>query len=231
MAVSLTFNGTAHSIPSNRQAKGWGASLSAFLVDVGNNALSKAGGSFVLTADANFGSNFGLVSKYLKSVTSNIAQSGVIRLARADEIVWRNQANGADLALGVNSSNILTFNSIPVFYLALGTANYVLKMNSGGTAYEFGQVGLTTGVTGTLPVANGGTGVTSSTGSGNVVLSTSPTLTTPALGTPSAGVLTSCTGLPLTTASQGFLVRITAALVLPTTQQQHSPDQETTPSR
>jgi hypothetical protein len=32
-------------------------------------------------------------------------------------------------------------------------------------------------VSGTLAVANGGTGVTSSTGSGNVVLSTSPTLT------------------------------------------------------
>ena len=32
------------------------------------------------------------------------------------------------------------------------------------------------------------------TGSGSVVLSTSPTLTTPALGTPSSGVLTNCTG-------------------------------------
>lgn len=41
---------------------------------------------------------------------------------------------------------------------------------------------LTTGVTGTLPVANGGTGVTTSTGSGNVVLSASPALT----GTPTA---------------------------------------------
>jgi hypothetical protein len=36
-----------------------------------------------------------------------------------------------------------------------------------------------TQLTGTLPVANGGTGVTASTGSGNNVLSTSPTLTTP----------------------------------------------------
>jgi hypothetical protein len=49
-------------------------------------------------------------------------------------------------------------------------------------------------VTGTLPVANGGTGVTSSTGTGNVVLSNSPTLVTPALGTPSALVGTNITG-------------------------------------
>ena len=52
---------------------------------------------------------------------------------------------------------------------------------------------LTTGVTGTLPVANGGTGVTASTGSGSVVLSTSPTLVTPVLGTPSSGNLANCT--------------------------------------
>lgn len=34
------------------------------------------------------------------------------------------------------------------------------------------------------------------TGSGNVVRATSPTLVTPALGTPASGVLTNCTGLP-----------------------------------
>jgi hypothetical protein len=47
---------------------------------------------------------------------------------------------------------------------------------------------------GVLQVAGGGTGTTTSTGSGSVVLSTSPTLTTPALGTPSSGVATNLTG-------------------------------------
>ena len=47
---------------------------------------------------------------------------------------------------------------------------------------------------GVLPVLNGGTGVTTSTGAGNVVLSTSPTLITPALGTPTALVGTNITG-------------------------------------
>lgn len=56
---------------------------------------------------------------------------------------------------------------------------------------------------GVLPVVNGGTGVTTSTGTGNTVLSISPTLTTPTmtsptmtapvLGTPASGTLDNCT--------------------------------------
>jgi len=46
----------------------------------------------------------------------------------------------------------------------------------------------------TVAVNRGGTGTTTSTGTGSVVLSTSPTLVTPALGTPSALVGTNITG-------------------------------------
>jgi hypothetical protein len=63
-----------------------------------------------------------------------------------------------------------------------------------GSAPSYGKIGLATHVSGTLPVANGGTGVTSSTGTVSVVLSDSPTLVTPALGTPSALVGTNITG-------------------------------------
>jgi hypothetical protein len=65
--------------------------------------------------------------------------------------------------------------------------------SSGNMKTVAGTVNLATQVTGTLPVANGGTGVTTSTGSGSVVLSTSPTLTTPVLGTPTSGTLSNCT--------------------------------------
>jgi hypothetical protein len=56
-----------------------------------------------------------------------------------------------------------------------------------------------------LKVTKGGTGVGTSTGSGNNVLSTSPTLVTPVLGTPTSVTLTNATGLPLTTGVTGTL--------------------------
>ena len=83
---------------------------------------------------------------------------------------------------------------------------------SGGVAAapSWGKIGLATHVDGTLPVANGGTGVTSSTGTGSVVLSTSPSLTTPALGTPSSGNLANCTFPTLNQNTTGTASNITA---------------------
>lgn len=60
-----------------------------------------------------------------------------------------------------------------------------------GVAPAWGKIGLTTHVSGTLPVANGGTGVTTATGTTSVVLSDSPALTgTPTAPTAAAGTST-----------------------------------------
>ena len=94
-----------------------------------------------------------------------------------------------------------------------GTVTSSGNLTLGGT---LGSVDLTSQITGTLPVGNGGTGITSlatgvatflgtsssanlasavtdETGSGALVFGTSPTLVTPALGTPASGVLSGCT--------------------------------------
>jgi hypothetical protein len=94
-----------------------------------------------------------------------------------------------------------------------GTVTSSGNLTLGGT---LANVDLTSQITGTLPVANGGTGITSfgsgvatwlgtpssanlasavtdETGSGALVFGTSPTLTTPVLGTPTSGDLSNCT--------------------------------------
>jgi hypothetical protein len=84
-----------------------------------------------------------------------------------------------------------------------GNATKYLQTDGGNATWD--AVSLSTSdITGTLAVANGGTGVTSSTGTGNVVLSNSPTLVTPALGTPASGTLTNATGLPISTGVSGL---------------------------
>ena len=70
----------------------------------------------------------------------------------------------------------------------------------GGSAIVVGTTSITGGTTTRILYNNAGTvGEYAISGTGNVAMTTSPTFTTPALGTPSAIVLTNGTGLPPTT--------------------------------
>lgn len=64
------------------------------------------------------------------------------------------------------------------------------NLRGNGSGFTTGAVALGSEVSGTLPVANGGTGTTTSTGTGNVVLSASPTLSGTITGGTFAGTHT-----------------------------------------
>lgn len=107
MATVVTYNGNQYSVPAYQDtgyAQGSG-NLSSYLIALATGSLTLAGGAFALTADANFGANFGLVSIYFKSRSTNPAGAGVVRLANTDVIAWRDNGNSNNLSLAMNATD------------------------------------------------------------------------------------------------------------------------------
>ncbi len=109
MSTNVTFNGSTYAVPALGDS-GWGTVVSNYLIAISTGTLQKTGGTFTLTADADFGANYGLKSSYLKSRAANPSATGVVRLGNTELVSWRNAANSADLGLTVSAANALQFN-------------------------------------------------------------------------------------------------------------------------
>ena len=146
----------------------------------------------VITATNGFSGNL------TGNVTGNINSSGVSTVTSL-------------VATNINASGIITATNGFVGNVT-GTASSTTNIPNLTGAIT--SVNTTTSL-GSFSSANLSAALTDETGSGSAVFATSPTLVTPALGTPSSGTLTNCTGLPISTGVNGLGANIATFLATP----------------
>lgn len=185
-----------------------GTALQVLRVNASGTDLEyAAGGGNALTSSplSQFAST---TSSQLKGVISDETGSGSLVFATSPTLVTPNI--GTATAISVNGLTITS--TTGTLTLANGSTlstsggNTIVLTSVGATTVTFPQTGTLYGTeSGSITSAQLKTSLTDETGTGVVVFSTSPTLVTPILGTPTSGNLANCTGLSLASGQTGIL--------------------------
>jgi hypothetical protein len=203
MSIEVLFNGVSYNVPETGDTN-WGDTLTTYLVSIAFGTLQPTTTEFTLVSgDVDFGDNYGLISKYFKSTSSNLSDSGILRLAVSDTIAWRNTTNDDNNVLSIDGSDNLLYNGNIV--ITEGTEDIVWG-EIGGTLSN--QTDLQSALDAKKTIATGNAYKFETTGATGLLQETTVT--------ESRAVVTDANGLPsaaTTTATEiGYVNGVTSAI-------------------
>ena len=187
----------ATGLPISTGVSGLGANVAAFLATPSSANLASA-----LTDES--GSS---TVAFTTSPTFVTPTLGAASATSVNKVTITAPATGSTLTVAdgktLTASNTLTFTGTDASSVAFGTGGTAAYTANKLSAFAATSSAELLGV------------ISDETGSGALVFATSPTLVTPALGTPASGVMTNVTGLPISTGVSGLGTNVAAFLATP----------------